>query len=211
MIQTEINRALIRALLIFAALVCGPSAGAQERWFQVEVIVFERLDDGGLSAESWLPDPGRPPVEDSIRLIGAEESPVEGEVNFAYRLLGPSQYSLRDTFGGLRASRTYRPLLHHVWRQPGLSQRRARWVHLYVPPESVGGFAPAAPRIDGTLRVYLSRYLHADADILYQREGVETPFRLQTSRRMRSGELHYLDHPLFGVLILVTPLPSASG
>ena len=31
------------------------------------------------------------------------------------------------------------------------------------------------------------------------------PFRLIDSRRMRSGELHYVDHPAFGVLALATP------
>lgn len=30
--------------------------------------------------------------------------------------------------------------------------------------------------------------------------------RMSSARRMRSKELHYLDHPLFGALILVTPL-----
>lgn len=30
-------------------------------------------------------------------------------------------------------------------------------------------------------------------------------FPLRQSRRMRSGELHYLDHPLIGILVLVTP------
>lgn len=33
-----------------------------------------------------------------------------------------------------------------------------------------------------------------------------TLFRLTQSRRMRSGEIHYLDHPLFGVLIQIRPL-----
>jgi hypothetical protein len=31
-------------------------------------------------------------------------------------------------------------------------------------------------------------------------------FRLSESRRMRSKEIHYLDHPFFGVVVLVTPL-----
>ncbi len=30
-------------------------------------------------------------------------------------------------------------------------------------------------------------------------------FLMNESRRMRSGELHYIDHPLFGVLVQVTP------
>lgn len=30
-------------------------------------------------------------------------------------------------------------------------------------------------------------------------------YRMQQSRRMRSGELHYLDHPVFGLAVMVTP------
>ena len=34
---------------------------------------------------------------------------------------------------------------------------------------------------------------------------------MTTSRRMRPGELHYLDHPLFGVLVLVSRYAPPSG
>jgi len=41
------------------------------------------------------------------------------------------------------------------------------------------------------------------------------PFRLIESRRMRSKEVHYIDHPAFGILALITPyerqLPSDEG
>jgi len=83
-------------------------------------------------------------------------------------------------------------------------------------PENLQVFTPAdSPWVDGSLRVYRERYLHAEADLLYYRPRPQTVdasagvpeaqvsalFRLQESRRMRSGELHFLDHPLFGVLI----------
>jgi hypothetical protein len=93
---------------------------------------------------------------------------------------------------------------------------------------------PSAPALDGTLRLYVERYLHLDVDLLYYRPAPEIPapaaadntgsdstpasapartptvwrptlFRLHQSRRMRSGELHYFDHPLLGVLALITP------
>ena len=41
--------------------------------------------------------------------------------------------------------------------------------------------------------------------------GPPPVFRMTTSRRMRPGELHYLDHPLFGVLVIVTRYAPASG
>jgi hypothetical protein len=86
--------------------------------------------------------------------------------------------------------------------------------------------------VDGTFRLYRGRYLHALVDlVLYRSEptvhppqeqqlafhGEQQPtptplpptqFRLSEHRRMRSGELHYLDHPLFGLLVEVTPYRS---
>jgi hypothetical protein len=36
--------------------------------------------------------------------------------------------------------------------------------------------------------------------------SVSRTVTLRQSRRMRSGEIHYLDHPLMGIIVLVTPL-----
>jgi hypothetical protein len=41
-----------------------------------------------------------------------------------------------------------------------------------------------------------------------------TRYHLNAERTTRSGELHYFDHPAFGVLIKVTPVkpePSVAG
>lgn len=80
--------------------------------------------------------------------------------------------------------------------------------------------------LDGYIRIVLSRYLHANVDLTYttgisqqantiefqgdtgvaERENPAPVFyRLQQSRKMRSKEVHYLDHPVLGMLILATP------
>lgn len=76
---------------------------------------------------------------------------------------------------------------------------------------------PPAPYIDGTIKLIRQRFLHVDVDLLYRAPYVDSPvnplsreqwpqaFRLTESRRMRSREVHYLDHPMFGVLIIATP------
>ncbi|MBA1148854.1 hypothetical protein H0Z60_17530 [Ectothiorhodospiraceae bacterium WFHF3C12] len=73
-------------------------------------------------------------------------------------------------------------------------------------------------RLYGTLTLFRGRYLHIDADLRYrmrryQASWTEREFQsgppvyvLTQRRRMRSGELHYLDHPALGLLIKVTPL-----
>lgn len=84
------------------------------------------------------------------------------------------------------------------------------------------------PVIDGTIRLRTSRFLHVDVDIAYfpdkflqilrqQQQDASNPqqlavnqnadyVRLRESRKIKLNELHYFDHPLFGVLLQVTRL-----
>jgi len=75
--------------------------------------------------------------------------------------------------------------------------------------------------LDGTVKVVLGHYLHVYTDLAFrmpvatqtvQGEGLSPSgnaiyeYRVQDHRRMRSRELHYLDHPLLGVLVRITPV-----
>ena len=84
------------------------------------------------------------------------------------------------------------------------------------------------PYLEGSIKVMLARYLHVDTDILYYTtapaaevpgqdgETVVTEYMedsnqlavyhmKQLRRRIRSTELHYLDHPVLGMLLKITP------
>jgi len=249
----------IGAILVAASFALGGSlftpevkaqessaSSADEKWYQVEVLVFERRGSSVLAQESWDPDPGHPPIEASIALIAPGESPLEGSGPHAFRILPEDALILNKVRGHLNNSSETTPILHVGWRQPGVRKDDAQWVNLYLPPRDGGaareprnllgqaqreGVADASvqgqpalipldalqepvvspPVLDGTIRVHLARYLHADVDLVFHRDDVEFPFRLAASRRMRSGELHYLDHPVFGVLIKVVPLESKTS
>ncbi|MFO8154488.1 MAG: CsiV family protein [Pseudomonadota bacterium] len=93
---------------------------------------------------------------------------------------------------------------------------------------------PPPPVIDGTIRIIQTRYLHADIDLLFRTpdpdermrayhrpdlviqdpnraDAVPDRFRIVDSRRMRSGEIHYIDHPLVGIIVYVTPYEFADS
>ena len=82
--------------------------------------------------------------------------------------------------------------------------------------------------LEGILRVTLARYLHLEAELSLRDKlpaaSSDNPFEVldsevpveglekqgiihlkQKRRRIRSKELHYLDHPVLGILILITP------
>jgi hypothetical protein len=47
----------------------------------------------------------------------------------------------------------------------------------------------------------------ADARALAELAPLGTKYRMVAQRRARSGELHYVDHPMFGLLFLISPVP----
>ena len=194
-------------------------AGADNRWFTVEIIVFDNLDDEGLHAEHWPEDPGEPLLGDTVGLTPAHGSGADG-ARPAFSLVSPSELSLGTIRNRLRRSARYRPFLHAGWRQRGLPRSAARPVHVSsdLGHSSAGAAArvgSSRPNVQGTVTVSLARYFQVNVDLLYSRpasgdatepDAGPTRFRLVSERRMRSGELHFIDHPLFGVLILLSPV-----
>lgn len=68
------------------------------------------------------------------------------------------------------------------------------------------------PYLTGNVKLIMSRYLHFNVDMKYikpqQDENGEynnMVIPILNERRMRSREVHYIDHPLVGVIVLATP------
>ena len=206
--------AVLGAATLLAAMPVIPAVAA-DRWFTVEMIVFDDLRGEGLHAEHWPADPGEPSVDGSIELERLPGGQPDGAAH-AFRLVNRSELSLTGARNSLRRSAHYRPLLHAAWRLPGVRSDAARPAH--VGARLSHSDADAAdgerPTVQGTVKVSLARYLHVELDLLYIRpasgeipapETVPTRFRLVSERKMRSKELHYIDHPLFGVLVWIAP------
>jgi Peptidoglycan-binding protein, CsiV len=205
--------------------------------YEVEVIVFahrdfdpteERFDqaldgfrDGAALREApafdtstFAPPQGAP---QTVFEPLAEVDPAAAERAEALRVrpLAPEELKLGVEYRKLRAISAYEPLAHVGWVQPGLPEADAV-------PIDLGTLGILNPR--GTVRVHLSRFLHITLDLTYQAKESAAPlassadglneivlapqYRLQAARSARSNELHYFDHPAFGVLVRVTPVPA---
>lgn len=73
--------------------------------------------------------------------------------------------------------------------------------------------------IHGEIKLVLGRYLHLYTDLVYQQPrtqplpvwqtmntGPYKDYRIKYHRKMRSKELHYIDHPLVGILVMALPV-----
>ncbi len=105
---------------------------------------------------------------------------------------------LGGAYGALKRSRDYRPLLHLSWIQSVGQNSLSRPVLIRKSGGDTGDI------LDGFVRLQRGNYLHLLVDLEY------TPgpavYRLNEKRRLKLNEVHYLDHPKFGVIAKVIPL-----
>ena len=157
-------------------------------------------------------------------------------VSLDYRSLDTASRQLNGPARSIRRSSLYELLLHQSWRQPigqtptpiliqggeqygdqfelegTLSIRRQRYLHvdadLRLTQFSQERLARPAEQEAPLKSKYPDLYEAAQRGREY---SPTAQFNLNESRRLRSGELHYLDHPALGVLLLVNRSESSDS
>ena len=204
------------------------------RRYTVEMIIFKYAQDVSVGTEIFPPD--EPVVEDPVfddEPTLADEEPLE-EIPRYYRdidfaLLEEEAYTMGDILGRLQRLDVYEPIMHFGWTQ-------VTWPDEETLPIELDAMGRRPEGLDGTLRLYLSRFLHLVVDLEldapesqqstdsrssygdyrspaeYDDFGYPRPvrYRIEEDRIFRSGELRYFDHPKFGVLARVTRVEDES-
>jgi hypothetical protein len=147
-----------------------------------------------------------------------EETPLPLENRNHAFLLSASQpdlWLLNEEAEKLTPSKGYRILLHASWVQQALPEKSAQ--PLYFETEAKNEYSPV---LTGTVTLHKQRYAHINTTFNLERfiphkirdkfarhEDLEPEllpdfwhFHLDQSRKIKPGQLHYIDHPLFGIL-----------
>ena len=235
-----------------AALLAATLANAQElgsdelpesRKYMVEVIIFEYAEQVSVGSEVFEPDPppeqdaGPPPefvFEDTraepqtVASSAAADSLPDDDLSEGpeFVLHAEDEFSLTDVMSRLELLDVYEPIMHFAWTQVTYPDEETR-------PIDLSALAEPPERLEGSFRLYLSRYLHLVVDLTMDDlhangepvaidepdnvysdnrsgvgyEAIPTPavqLRIQEDRIFKSGELRYFDHPRFGVLAKIT-------
>jgi len=202
----HIHATTLTKWLGIAALGLVASASAQQTGltsYDVELIIFRTLTSKA-TPEDWALEAGTA----NQHLTTEEQTSEDGEQAIApsptapmmtFPALQPSQLKLSAMADTLRRSRNYQPLAHFGWTQPGFPRGEARYM-------SIDGLVPAGSGLGGQVALSRGRYLHLTLELTYDppEDGGQRMVIKQT-RRMRSNERHYIDHPKFGVIAVITP------
>lgn len=211
-------------------------------------------------------DAGPPPTL-APETAGEPETQEQPLLPTPFIALPHQQRTLHGKSAYMQRTGRFRTLFHETWVQPVPAEADALPLIL-----DDSGALQDWPRLQGSVKLYLSRYLHMETNLwlntpgdylpgewrmpaaplgpaslvveepvtprLFEEPlpGISTPFSappepvdamdpnsieagesepvypwrhavlMRQSRRMRSNELHYIDHPLLGVVVQLTPL-----
>ena len=211
-------------LMAFAFL---PASSGAEGLYRVEILIFAQSAGSADSIQRFETTP-------DLDLAGAVDFrqysclPARLGPDFLRRFL--SKEEVADCLSGylrlnelrqpmvserirLEKSGQYRILHHAAWQQPVSSPDEAHPVRL-TNGRTLAQASPDAPAMDGSARLFKERFFQLDLELLYHYPASVTDgdlaasdgLLLQVNRKLRPGDLNYLDHPAIGILAQVTPV-----
>lgn len=209
-------------------LLSTASLAHAARWYSVEVIVFAHNNTTERDHENW---PTTTPAQLLSELRAADAVELEpAGAGGQYQTLSPSKFKLSGIWQRLANSPRYRPVSHSGWVQQapwrGRDVLQPIVFQANLDGEPVGARPSRVPDITGTLTLSRKRYLHLDANVVMHQPATAleaydqltlddrfadfsnsgnrpvTAFRLKESRRLKRGEIHYLDSPTFGLIVI---------
>lgn len=175
------------------------SPAAAETRYQIEVLIFTQPPLSGAETPGQRPEHSAPSFPREI----AWPLRQPGTLGVGPEALSASDHRLSGAATRLRNQPGYTLIWHEAWQQTLRGARTAPAISLPASLRQLG--------IEGRIRPYRQRFLHFEVDLRWHLTPTElgetAPFwRLAQSRRMRSGQTHYLDHPVLGVIVRIDPV-----
>lgn len=217
------------ATLILCGVVLSGLARA-DGLYQVELVVFSR--DGSDNEERWHNDYNLRYPDHLQQLLAAEEG-----ASAPFQLLPANALQLKREATAIGQRRNMRVLFHGAWQQEIGSAGQASSIFIdggqaYGQHHELEGFITLSAdkflHVDTAL--WMTRFgqdqgiaatdipvlppapfASADTAVIDNHMVPAQLYVLQEQRRLRSGELHYQDHPRFGTLLLITPVNGATA
>ncbi len=200
-------------LALMPAVVSAQGADtASSALYDVELVIFRPLSPS-TSAEEWVTvvTPATvEPEQDPGGTLDATTDQPPGDATWPQQVvpapepqpalvaIEPSQQRLESIYATLRRSAGYRPLAHLGWLQEAVALGQGEPVDLSPLIE------PGVP-LHASATLERGRYLHLTLELDLESPDDGRRYTIRQTRRMRSGERHYFDHPFFGAIALITP------
>jgi hypothetical protein len=192
-------------LFISALTFPGLSLPAVD-FYDVEILVFQQLQDKGDVEELNIPSIRHFNLNLELQDLLDRTSAIHLEPAIEGYLTGPNQRII--------TSPDYEVLFYGRWSQTSSDRKSAPYIDINLP--AVGG----SHEVTGVFHLFATDLLYIDVLLRYQptrqdpinqnsapvKKSVGPYYFLKERRRIKFREIHFLDHPQFGVLLTVWPV-----
>jgi hypothetical protein len=182
--------------LVLLLAVCS-SAVAETQWSQVELIVFAQK-----ASSSELFEQTESRIEWPGDLVELSEPPMAladlTQMPLPYVPLQKGDFVMTPAYQTLQLQGGYRPLLHIAWVQPVETAMMGLPVHVHG-----GGKSGESELLNGFVQIGSGDRLFLSVDLEYTPPAQNSEaivYRIHEQRPIQLDEVHYLDHPKFGIL-----------
>ncbi|MFM2484150.1 peptidoglycan binding protein CsiV [Celerinatantimonas yamalensis] len=171
-------------------------------------------------------------------VINGSNWPVQKPTSL--QMLPSSQFKLNTQWQRLSRDTAFTPLIHLAWREKVPSRSRAIYLGIMagkrLPNDLRSSVNAPYWQLQGGIKISLQHYLYIDSQLLLtevkntaaQSTAVNTQtnivpnsantqplnalvsYKFDQKIRVRSGEIHYFDHPKMGMLIQIRKIPGAN-
>ena len=210
-------------------LVLLPLSAPAAELYRVELIVFLQPDPPTNEAGLWEPmqpldtqtaiDFHRysclPRHMDPTQILHLKSPREVEDCLHGYLRLNELQHRLTDD--RIRLENSRHRILHHIaWQQPALSPEETSRISMSGGPNFTADRTepaePSMPQFEGLVSLSRKQVLQLEVDLRYRKPtqaSLASPIALhevalRARRKLRPDTVHYLDHPLLGVLVRVS-------
>ena len=190
-----------------------------EPLYQIEVMLIAYTNEQQIQQEDWPAslieavveteeeqDPEQLLIDSIDEELASLESQPEQPIEQEETQPEPKpELTLTDAVKHIRPRKDMQLLWHETWIEP-IQDKSMAVVH---PLDLQAESSDYAIQLVGDISFSMSRYLHIHTNLIMQHNVAEQPLRaasIQQTRRMRSNELHYLDHPMLGIMVKIMPV-----
>lgn len=178
--------------------------------YTLEVIIFDTYALKSWTEEYW---------PENLEALNYQDNPFLTDLLSGHTVRDQANIrnqplELNSVAQKMTPAKGYKILFHKAWSQDTGSDNQM--------PTLIIESAQGASQLAGTVKLYKSRFAHVDFDLRLERripERIKTEFlaqqkfnpqdiapdswtfQLKESRKIRPNQLHYIDHPLFGILV----------
>ena len=216
--RTWRSRPALVPTFIFLAFISAPS---HARWYQVEVVAFENTATMDGIQEQWPALGSLLDLSDAVILSSPTSNTSKSELKeetkqtdtdspTPFIAITLEEMGLSDVVESLEQSDDYKTLLYAGWRQPGYGVKKPKRVYLIETSPISNEDALEAENhklgtvaVEGLVGIKVAKLLHVEVDFIFYHDG--RPVRLKERRKVRLRETHYFDHPLFSLIVRVSP------